>query len=198
MCRAAIYSACISAAAIGILHRTVPFTVMCLKCQPSAAVGAVQITTQSVGVTAPSRSPLHTLSAPMYAIPQFLRYDRLVRILEHILFLLGCAFPLMQFEIGAYRFTQNRVSKILLSFQYAQNRRHSPQVGIGILLPIVLPRMVFLCVGRWNQNLFFRQLFRDCSCTFPSLASKKIRFTTSAATGPMTSACLSDGTRLYP
>ena len=87
-------------------------------------------------------------------------------VLEQILFVLGCAFPLMQFEISAYRFTQNRVSEIFLSFQYAPNRRHSPQVGIGILLPIVLLRVVFLCVGRWNQNLFFSQLFRDCSRTF--------------------------------
>ena len=60
MCRAAIYSACIPAAAIGILHRTVPLLLMRLKRQPSAAVGAVQITTQSVGVTAPSPKPACT------------------------------------------------------------------------------------------------------------------------------------------
>jgi hypothetical protein len=110
-------------------------------------------------------------------------------IMENIPFFFGVFFPLVEFEIRHDRLVQYRMTKVFLPIKNCSGSGRATQIwGMEFGVVVVL-QVAFFRIGDRIKTLSAVRI----SVLFPSSASWKIRFTTSAASGSTTSVCLSPG-----
>ena len=82
---------------------------------------------------------------------------------EEILFLFWQPFSQFRFETGAHCLAKQGMPQILLSLQNIKYRSSVPITASALNLPVILFRMILLCIGRRNQDLIASQNLTDFS-----------------------------------
>lgn len=129
----------------------------------SSAVGTVNQTGKTVGVSAICGSRLFLRAHSACNIPSVLVNDSFVRIGEYHQFISGGRSALLRLEVLADGFTQHGMTEIFLPVKDIANGSSTPSVGVCVILISAILRRGLGSIGRWYQHLLRCQYFSNGS-----------------------------------